>query len=69
MHERGSLQWIDHPDLGRVVLPHSPMVFEGTTRLGLQPSAKLGADNAMVFVGWLGRSEEELVALAADGVI
>jgi formyl-CoA transferase len=69
MHERGSLQWIDHPDLGRVVLPHSPMVFEGTPRLPLQPSEKLGADNEAVFGGWLGRSEEELAALAEDGVI
>ena len=29
MHARGSLQWIDHPELGRV-LPHSPLVFEGS---------------------------------------
>ena len=32
MHARGSLQWIDHPELGRVVLPHSPLVFEGAKR-------------------------------------
>ena len=30
MHARGSLQWIDHPELGRVVLPHTPLIFEGT---------------------------------------
>jgi hypothetical protein len=29
MHARGCLQWIDHPELDRVVLPHSPFVFEG----------------------------------------
>jgi formyl-CoA transferase len=69
MHERGSLQWVDHPDLGRVVLPHSPLVFEGTPRAPLQPSRGLGADNAAVFGEWLGRSAAELAALAAEGVI
>ena len=32
MHERGSRQRFDHPDLGRVVLPHSPLRFEGPCR-------------------------------------
>ena len=41
MHARGSLQWIDHPDLGRVVLPHSPLVFEGTERRPIEPSLPL----------------------------
>ena len=41
MHARGSLQWIDHPKLGRVALPHSPLVFEGTaaTAARTQPAA------------------------------
>ena len=42
MHARGSLQWIDHPELGRVVLPHSPLVFEGTQRRPIEPSLPLG---------------------------
>ena len=29
MHARGSLQWIDHPELGRVVLPHTPLDLRG----------------------------------------
>ncbi len=29
LHERGMLQWVDHSSLGRVVLPHSPLRFEG----------------------------------------
>ena len=44
MHARGSLQWIDHPELGRVVLPHSPLVFEGTERRPIEPSLPLGAE-------------------------
>jgi formyl-CoA transferase len=69
MHARGSLQWLDHPELGRVVLPHSPLVFEGYDRLPLQPSDRLGASNKAVFGTWLGHSEAELEKLARDGVI
>jgi formyl-CoA transferase len=69
MHARGSLQWIDHPELGRVVLPHSPLVYEGTQRRPIEPSLPLGASNDDVFGEWLGHSAEELAALRADGVI
>jgi CoA:oxalate CoA-transferase len=69
MHARGSLQWVDHPELGRVVLPHTPLQFEGTARIPLQPSARLGQDNRAIFGTWLGHSDEELAVLAAEGVI
>jgi len=69
MHARGSLQWIDHPELGRVVLPHSPLVFEGTQRRPIEPSLPLGASNDAVFGDWLGHSKEELAAYKAEGVI
>ncbi len=49
MHARGSLQWIDHPELGRVVLPHSPLVFEGSERKPIEPSLPLGGSNDAVF--------------------
>ena len=69
MHARGSLQWIDHPELGRVVLPHSHLVFEGTQRRPIEPSLPLGASNDAVFGDWLGHSKEELAAYKAEGVI
>jgi formyl-CoA transferase len=69
MHARGSLQWIDHPQLGRVSLPHSPLVFEGTERRPLEPSRPLGASNDEIFGAWLGHSDEELKAWKAAGVI
>jgi formyl-CoA transferase len=69
MHARGSLQWIDHPDLGSVVLPHSPLVFEGTPRREIEPSLPLGASNRAVFGLWLGHSQEELAAYEEAGVI
>ncbi len=69
MHARGSLQWIEHPDLGRVVLPHSPLVYEGTERLPIEPSLRLGASNHDIFGDLLGHTEAELVAYQAQGVI
>ncbi|VTU16586.1 Formyl-coenzyme A transferase [Variovorax sp. SRS16] len=69
MHARGSLQWIDHPELGSVVLPHSPLVFEGTVRRPIEPSLPLGACNGAVFGTWLGHSQEELAAYEAAGAI
>jgi len=69
MHERGSLQWFDHPELGRVVLPHSPLRFEGLPLMPLEASAPLGKDNRRVFGDWLGHGEQDLDRLIADGVI
>ncbi len=69
MHARGSLQWIDHPELGRVVLSHSPLVFEGTARRPIEPSLQLGASNDEIVGGWLGHSDAEVAAFRADGVI
>jgi CoA:oxalate CoA-transferase len=69
MHARGSLQWVDHPELGRVVLPHTPLQFEGSPRIPLQPSGKLGQDNKTIFGTWLGHSDEELASLAREGAI
>jgi formyl-CoA transferase len=69
MLARGSLQWIDHPELGRVVLPNSPLVFEGMERRPIEPSLPLGASNDAVFGEWLGHSKQELAAYRAEGVI
>lgn len=69
MFARGSLQWVDHPSLGRVALPHTPLVLEGAPRIPLQPSLPLGARNAEVFGAWLGHSVQELGQLKRDGVI
>lgn len=69
MHARGSLQYIDHPQLGRVVLPHSPLKFDGIDRLPLQPSQPLGASNKEVLVNLLGLSDNEISALVEEKII
>ena len=69
MHARGMLQWIDHPELGRIVVQGSPMRYEGTPPAAHRPSTALGADNAQVYGKWLGRSPEAVARLAAEGAI
>jgi CoA:oxalate CoA-transferase len=69
MHARGSLQWIDHPELGRVALPHSALVFEGSPRRQIEPSLPLGACTEEILVKGLGRSKDDVAALKRDGVI
>ena len=63
MHARGSLQFIDHPEFGRIVVSHSPMRYDGTPLLPLQPSPRLGADTASVLRDVLGMSEADIERL------
>tara|TARA_B110000211_G_C14091893_1_gene559627 strand:+ start:5869 stop:7098 length:1230 start_codon:yes stop_codon:yes gene_type:complete len=69
MHARGSLQWVDHPALGRVALPHSPLNFNGLPRLPLIPSLPLGACNEEIITKFLGYSSEEYETLKEEGVV
>lgn len=69
MLARGSLREVQHPQLGPVVLPHSPLVFEGLERRLLEPSLPLGACNDQVFGEWLGHTSQELTELRRQGVI
>jgi len=69
MHARGSLEWMDHPELGRIVLMKSPLVFNGVPRHPIDPIGPLGSANDAVFGNWLGQSAEALEALKGQGVI
>lgn len=48
LHERGALKWIDHEAYGRIVVPTSPLVFEGLERSLRWQSRPLGADQQEV---------------------
>ena len=63
-HARKSLQWIEHPDLGTVPLPHSPIRWHDSELLELEPSPQLGEHTRLVFAELLGFSEDQLEALA-----
>jgi crotonobetainyl-CoA:carnitine CoA-transferase CaiB-like acyl-CoA transferase len=69
MHERRALEWIEHPLLGRVVLPNSPLRFEGVEPPAIRPSGELGCDNAAVYRDWLGIPQAEIDKLVREQVI
>ncbi len=66
MHERGMLERIDHPSLGEIIVPNSPLRLHGSDRVAPIPSPKLGQHNADVYGRWLG---QDVAALTRDGVI
>lgn len=68
MHERGALQWQDHPDLGRIVVQHSPLRFLGSELRPLEPSHALGADADSILAD-AGRDPAAIAALRRDKVI
>jgi len=69
MHARGALEWFDDPDLGRIVLPASPIILHGADRVGPVASPTLGQHNAEIFGKWLGLSSADLDELRAEEVI
>ncbi len=69
MLARRAIEWIDHPDLGRVPLPNSPNRYGGTEPLAIVPSRRLGQDNDKVYGEWLGLPPDEIVKLKSEGVI
>jgi len=69
MHARGMLEHIDHPDLGNIVVPGSPLRFHGADRIATTPSPRIGQHNDEVYGKWLGLSQAEIAALSRDGVI
>ncbi|ABM56216.1 L-carnitine dehydratase/bile acid-inducible protein F [Verminephrobacter eiseniae EF01-2] len=48
LHARGMLIDFDHPELGPVVLPNSPMRFDGLPPMPLRASPSLGQDNTRI---------------------
>src|SRR5579863_9560117 len=69
MHERGMLEEIDHPELGPVTVPTTPLRLHGLEKAPAGPSPRVGQHNAEIYSGWLGLSAGEVAALKAEGVI
>ena len=68
LHERGSLQWQDHPELGRIVVMQSPMRYRDSDPITLDPSHALGADTDAV-LRRVDRTEDQITALRRGGVV
>lgn len=69
MHERGMLEEIDHPELGRITVPTSPLRYHGADRVVTTPSPRVGQHNDKVYREWLGLSADDVAQMKADGVI
>jgi crotonobetainyl-CoA:carnitine CoA-transferase CaiB-like acyl-CoA transferase len=69
MHERGMLARIDHPELGEIVVPSTPLRLHGTEPAEPAASPTIGQHNAEIYGGWLGLSEHEITKLKESGVI
>ncbi len=69
MHERGMLQRIEHPSLGSIVVPNSPLRLHGADQVLPIPSPSLGQHNVDVYGGWLGLGSEDIEQLRQHGVI
>lgn len=60
MHSRGSLEWIIHPELGRIPVQQSPFRFDGVPPIDLTPSRQLGKDNGEILGTRLGMSQDDI---------
>ncbi len=69
MHQRGMLERIDHPSLGAIVVPNSPLRLHGADRVPTLPSPTLGQHNAEIYGDWLGLGAEGVEALKREGAI
>jgi CoA:oxalate CoA-transferase len=69
MHGRGMLEHIDHPELGEIVVPSTPLRLHGTDKVETRPSPRIGQHNAEIYGNWLCLSAGEIAELKAGGVI
>lgn len=65
MHERGALQYIDHPEYGRIIVQQSPLRFVGEKPKEITPSRNLGADTQDVLREMTTLSSEEIARVLA----
>src|SRR5258705_7327335 len=69
MHEPGMLERVDHPELGEIVVPNTPLRLQGTDRVETRPSPTIGQHNTEIYGGWLGLSAAEIQQLSESGAI
>jgi CoA:oxalate CoA-transferase len=69
MHERGMLEHVEHPELGPIVVPTTPLRLHGSPKAPMRPSPRIGQHNDEIYGGWLGLPADEIAALKAERVI
>jgi crotonobetainyl-CoA:carnitine CoA-transferase CaiB-like acyl-CoA transferase len=63
------LEDVEHPELGPITVPTTPLRLHGSPKPPMRPSPKIGQHNDEIYGGWLGLSAAELAALKEEGVI
>ena len=69
LHDRGMLLEVDHPEHGPIVVCRSPVNYAGLPQVEYRISQGCGAANRELLSNRLGLTEQEVAALARDGVI
>jgi len=69
MRGRGMIETIDHPQMGRIHVPGSPLRYHGTPQTPAAPSPALGADTEAVLGELLGLSAAQVADLRAEGAV
>jgi crotonobetainyl-CoA:carnitine CoA-transferase CaiB-like acyl-CoA transferase len=59
----------EHDEIGRIVVPTTPLRIHGADPVETLPSPKLGQHNREIYGDWLGLSPAEIAALEQDRVI
>jgi crotonobetainyl-CoA:carnitine CoA-transferase CaiB-like acyl-CoA transferase len=67
--ERQFLQWVNHPTLGEIPLPHSPLRFHGSTLRQLDLFHAVGEDNEAIYGEFLDLNPSEIEVLRERGVV
>ena len=62
-------QEVDHPGVGRYLLPASPLDFVGRERLPVRRAPLLGEHTEQILADVLGLSQREIGALHDQGVV
>jgi len=63
------LEHIDHPELGPIVVPTTPLRLHGTDKVETRPSPTIGQHNAEIYGDWLGLAAAEIAELQEIGAI
>lgn len=69
MHERGTLERVQHPNLGEIVLTRGPLRYHDAAAVDLVPDRPAGSDNRSVFCDWLGLDGQRYEALKAGNAV
>ena len=69
LHQRGMLEWIEHPDMGEIVLSGNPLRYTDYDQPQLAYYPEPGQHNEEVLGAWLAMDSEEIAALESAGVV